>query len=107
MRDRVERLAEALAAGIDVDDWFAPHARLSLPAVGLERDLRAVLREFDVLPLASCRVEVVRVVRNVVMANWEATLRSGGGGEGSAVLSLERDGRVGHLRVEGALLAVA
>lgn len=105
MRERVEQLASALTVGIDPDDWFAPDARVSLPSVGLDRDLRRVLAGLDVLPLASCDVEVARVVRNVVVANWSVTLRSGGGGEGSAVLSLDRAGLVTHLRLDGALLA--
>lgn len=127
LRDRVDLLARALCHpdGIDLDDWFAPGARLALPAVGLERDLRAVLGPggpgAGLLPLASCTVEVVRAVRNVVMVNWEAVARggedgdgagggasgSGRGGGGSAVLSLDRDGLVTHVRVEGALLAAA
>lgn len=108
-RDRVEALATALAHpdGVDLDLWFAPDARVGLPSVGLDRDLRGLLAGpgAGVLPLAACGVEVVRVVRNVVMVNWDAALRGGGGGQGSAVVSLGRDGRVTHLRVEGALLA--
>ncbi len=64
-----------------------------------------MLGEFAVLPLASCQVVVVRAVRNVVMVNWDVTRVDGGGGQGSAVLSFDRDGRMTHLRLEGALLA--
>lgn len=107
VRGRVEGLAAQLPAGVDMDDWFAPGARLSLPSVGLERDLREVLAGLGPLHITSCEVELVRVVRNVVMANWIVALESGRGGEGLAVLSFDRMGLVTHLRLEGALLVVS
>ncbi len=109
LRDRVSLLAKAVVdpAGFDMDAWITPDARLSLPSIGLERDLAQTLSEFSVFPLAHCSVDHVRVVRNVVMINWDIGRIGGGGGEGSAVLSFNRAGLVTHARVEGALLAGA